>query len=60
MYHRITTPLFYVNSRPHIGHLYSSLYADAITIWLKGKGLNAELLTGTDEHGIKVFQSAIL
>lgn len=49
----ITTPLFYVNSTPHIGHLYSMLVADALRIHH-----GATLLTGTDEHGIKVFQSA--
>ncbi|KAM3130192.1 hypothetical protein pb186bvf_017692 [Paramecium bursaria] len=57
----ITTPLFYLNSRPHIGHLYSMIYADAIS-----KIQKAPLLTGnfpkqnkgTDEHGQKVFKSA--
>lgn len=49
----ITTPLFYVNSSPHIGHLYSMIYADAIA-----KHKKIPLLTGTDEHGLKVFQSA--
>ena len=42
---RITTPLFYVNNKPHIGHLYTILYADAIKIW-KSHTVKAELLTG--------------
>ncbi|CAD8042849.1 unnamed protein product [Paramecium primaurelia] len=49
----ITTPLFYVNAQPHIGHLYSMIYADAIS-----KYKSIELLTGTDEHGLKVYRSA--
>ncbi|CAK58761.1 unnamed protein product (macronuclear) [Paramecium tetraurelia] len=49
----ITTPLFYVNAQPHIGHLYSMIYADAIA-----KYKSVKLLTGTDEHGLKVYRSA--
>lgn len=59
----ITTPLFYVNNSPHIGHLYSLLYADSITRWRRTLGYDCLLLTGwfilflfknllgTDEHG---------
>ena len=50
----ITTPLFYVNGAPHIGHLYSALQADALSRWYRLKGLDVKFTTGTDEHGLKV------
>ena len=50
----ITTPIFYVNAEPHIGHLYTALLADAYARWVKLQGKHAFLMTGTDEHGIKV------
>lgn len=53
--YRITTPLFYVNNKPHIGHLYSLFYADAINIWINRHNKQSKLLTGTDEHGLKVY-----
>lgn len=54
----ITTPIFYINSRPHIGHLYSIVLADAIKKTLKIKGYNNLILsTGTDEHGLKIFNA---
>ncbi|KAM5504658.1 methionyl-tRNA synthetase [Microsporum canis] len=51
----VTTPIFYVNAAPHIGHLYTILIADILKRWqvLLGNG-DAKLLTGTDEHGMKV------
>jgi methionyl-tRNA synthetase len=54
----ITTPIFYVNANPHIGHLYTAIYADAIkqTFLLQNK--KAILTTGTDEHGLKILQKA--
>ncbi len=59
----ITTPIFYINSKPHIGHFYSVLLADAIkkSIQLQSKThyLSTKLTTGTDEHGLKVLQSAM-
>lgn len=46
MLQRVTTPLFYVNNKPHIGHLYSVLYGDAMKIWLSNRDYNSHLLTG--------------
>ena len=54
----ITTPIFYVNASPHIGHLYTTAMADAGCRWKLLKGLDAKLVTGTDEHGLKVLQAA--
>ncbi|RLV93486.1 Methionine--tRNA ligase mitochondrial [Spathaspora sp. JA1] len=54
-----TTPIFYVNAAPHIGHLYSMLLADVRTRWEKLNPDNkAYLLTGTDEHGLKIQAAA--
>ena len=54
----ITTPIYYVNSSPHIGHLHSSVLADALARWYNMKkgpnSIDALLTTGTDEHGLKV------
>lgn len=50
----ITTPIFYVNASPHIGHLYTILLTDAIATWKKFLGYNVKMVTGTDEHGIKI------
>lgn len=57
----ITTPIYYVNSKPHIGHLYSSLLADTIARWQRVKTRSFEkciFSTGTDEHGLKVERAA--
>ena len=54
----ITTPIFYVNSKPHIGHLYSTTLADTIRGWQAIKGERVLLSTGTDEHGLKIQQAA--
>ena len=55
----ITTPIFYVNAPPHIGHLYTATLADAACRWQKLKhGQDAKLITGTDEHGLKVWTAA--
>ncbi|KAG7154465.1 methionine--tRNA ligase, mitochondrial-like [Homarus americanus] len=59
----ITTPIFYVNSQPHIGHLYSALLADAAHRFqqLQGKPTQTTIFsTGTDEHGLKVQRAAAL
>lgn len=51
----ITTPIFYVNAAPHIGHLYSMLMADTRNKWEKLNPLKESfMLTGTDEHGLKI------
>ena len=54
----ITTPIFYVNSRPHLGHAFSMLVADAHARWLaKNSSKCVKFSTGTDEHGQKVTRS---
>ncbi|KAL7746966.1 methionyl-tRNA synthetase [Sorochytrium milnesiophthora] len=54
----VTTPIFYVNSVPHIGHVYSTVLADTLARWARLKGRQAVLSTGTDEHGLKIQQAA--
>ncbi len=54
----ITTPIYYVNARPHIGHAYTTIVADAIARRKRAQGLDTRLLTGTDEHGQKIERSA--
>lgn len=55
----VTTPIFYVNAEPHVGHLYTILLADVLKRWQVLKGDHqASLLTGTDEHGMKVQKAA--
>lgn len=55
----ITTPIYYVNSKPHIGHAYTSIICDVFARYNKIKGNTVKFLTGTDEHGQKVEKSAI-
>ncbi len=54
----ITTPIYYVNDKPHIGHAYTSVAADILARWHKQQGKEVFFLTGTDEHGAKVAQAA--
>eukprot|EP00123_Amoebidium_parasiticum_P020496 comp5092_c0_seq1/m.1178 comp5092_c0_seq1/g.1178 ORF comp5092_c0_seq1/g.1178 comp5092_c0_seq1/m.1178 type:complete len:572 (-) comp5092_c0_seq1:333-2048(-) len=54
----VTTPIFYVNAAPHLGHLYSTLLADALTRHYTQLGAQTVFTTGTDEHGQKVQQAA--
>lgn len=54
----ITTPIYYVNDRPHIGHGYSTVTADVLALYHRLMGIDAFYLTGTDEHGTKVEQAA--
>ena len=55
----VTTPIFYVNADPHIGHLHSALLADATARWHRIAGNSSVMFTtGTDEHGIKVQEAA--
>ncbi|KAI1480200.1 tRNA synthetases class I (M)-domain-containing protein [Daldinia eschscholtzii] len=56
----VTTPIFYVNASPHVGHLYSMVIADVLKRWQVLKGREAILSTGTDEHGMKVQRAAEL
>ena len=55
----ITTPIYYVNGRPHIGHAYTTIAADASARYQRMKGRPTFFLTGTDEHGQKVLDKAI-
>ncbi len=54
----ITTPIYYINDRPHIGHAYTTIVADVLTRYSRLKGVETFFLTGTDEHGGKVMESA--
>ncbi len=54
----ITTPIYYVNDKPHIGHAYTTLAADVLTRYHRLRGREVFFLTGTDEHGAKVAESA--
>ncbi len=55
----ITTPLYYVNASPHIGHSYTNVAADALARYKRMQGYDVYFLTGTDEHGQKVEKAAI-
>ncbi|HUV31809.1 MAG TPA: methionine--tRNA ligase [Acidobacteriota bacterium] len=54
----ITTPIYYVNDRPHIGHAYTSIAADLLARFYRLAGRQAFFLTGTDEHGSNVAEAA--
>ncbi len=54
----VTTPIYYVNGTPHIGHAYTTIVADVLTRYHRLFGNTAWFLTGTDEHGLKVQQAA--
>ncbi|WP_437167956.1 methionine--tRNA ligase [Falsiroseomonas sp. E2-1-a4] len=54
----ITTPIYYVNDKPHVGHAYSTLAADVLARWRRLQGRDVYFLTGTDEHGQKVEKAA--
>lgn len=54
----ITTPIYYVNDKPHIGHAYTTVAADVIARYKRMCGYDVMFLTGTDEHGQKMEQAA--
>ncbi len=54
----ITTPIYYVNDSPHIGHAYTTIAADVMARFMRLDGREVKFLTGTDEHGQKVAKSA--
>ncbi len=54
----LTTPIYYVNARPHLGHAYSTIVCDAIARRKRALGIDTWFLTGTDEHGQKIERSA--
>lgn len=53
-----TTPIYYVNAAPHIGHVYSTLIADVLGRYHRVKGEKVFVMTGTDEHGQKIAEAA--
>ena len=54
----ITTPIYYVNDIPHIGHAYTTIIADTLARYSRLKGLETRFITGTDEHGQKIEEAA--
>ncbi len=54
----ITTPIYYVNDKPHIGHAYTSVATDFIARFMSLKGYDVRFQTGTDEHGLKIQKAA--
>src|SRR5476651_2350333 len=55
----LTTPIFYVNDVPHIGHAYTEVASDILARWHRQAGDDTWLLTGTDEHGQKILRTAV-
>jgi methionyl-tRNA synthetase len=54
----VTTPIYYVNDVPHIGHSYTTIAADVLARFWRAQGRDVRFLTGTDEHGIKIYKAA--
>ncbi|MGH9838715.1 MAG: methionine--tRNA ligase [Blastocatellia bacterium] len=54
----VTTPIYYVNSYPHLGHLYTTIIADTVARYKRQRGVETFFLTGTDEHGINIERAA--
>ena len=54
----VTTPIYYVNGTPHLGHAYTTLAADVLARYWRSCGHDVHFLTGTDEHGLKVMRAA--
>ena len=54
----ITTPIYYANSLPHLGHLYTMIVADCVHRHKEQRGFETYFLTGTDEHGINIERAA--
>lgn len=54
----VTTPIYYTNAAPHIGHAYTTIVADALTKFMRQRGVDSFFLTGTDEHGINIERKA--
>ena len=53
----LTTPIYYVNDAPHIGHSYTTIAADVLARYKRTKDLDVFFLTGADEHGQKIQKS---
>ncbi|TXS41550.1 methionine--tRNA ligase [Streptomyces sp. uw30] len=58
MTYYVTTPIYYVNDAPHLGHAYTTVAADVLARWHRGRGEDVWFLTGTDEHGQKILRTA--
>lgn len=58
MKYYITTPIYYVNAKPHIGSAYTTIAADVVARWHRKQGHDTHFLTGTAEHGTKIAQAA--
>jgi len=54
----LTTPIYYTNGLPHIGHTYSTIVCDTIRRYKRMRGYDVVMTTGTDEHGVNVERSA--
>ena len=54
----ITTPIYYVNASPHIGHAYTTIVADVLARYHRLRGYRTFFVTGTDEHGDKIAEAA--
>ena len=54
----LTTPIYYINAPPHLGHAYTTIVADAMARYRRLAGDDVHFLTGTDEHGDKIAQAA--
>jgi methionyl-tRNA synthetase len=54
----VTTPIYYVNGEPHLGHAYTTIAADVLARHMRQRGEEVFFLTGTDEHGEPVTQAA--
>ncbi len=57
-YFFVTTPIYYVNDKPHIGHAYSTIIADSVARFKRLSGYRVFFMTGTDEHGLKIEREA--
>ena len=55
----VTTPIYYANSLPHLGHLYTMVVTDTIARAKRQRGIDTYFLTGTDEHGINIERAAL-
>ena len=58
MKYYLTTPIYYVNAAPHIGHAYTTIVADLLKRFKGMQGYHAVLTTGSDEHGVNVERAA--
>ena len=54
----ITTPIYYPSGEPHMGHAYSSIFADVFARFKRNDNCKVHFLTGTDEHGLKIQKAA--